>query len=566
MNPALAKFDTHALAACRRSLAEHHEALRKANALDIIQAARARFAEHVRLSQSSAGDPTPEQKAFKKAYANGRRELEHELGKVMRHKSIRDLMSLAGPVIRDLKPVWLMSPLSVADTLPFTSDDFDVVIFDEASQIPLEDAVPALYRAEQCIVVGDPMQLPPTDFFGAARSDDDDVVQFEHADEPARYELDADSLLSHAARSLGATLLEWHYRSRDDALIAFCNQAFYEGRLHTVPTPALSAQRAPIFANQAEDGARGADELLARPISFHRVQGAIYDQRKNRLEAEYIAELVRAMLARDTGLSLGVLAFSQAQQTEIERAIEALAARDAEFRSALESEYAREENDQFCGLFIKNLENVQGDERDCIVLSICYGPDARGKMLMNFGPINQSGGEKRLNVVFSRAKQHVAVVSSIDAAHITSAYNDGANALRNYLAYAAAISCGELDQARALLRGMSPPGRDPRADGASNAIRDAIACALRDAGHSVETDVGSSRFHCDVIVRGARPLAILIDTPAFYRSGTLDERYHLRPSVLEAFGWHVELVTSQAWLFDRDAVLRRLLASDPPTL
>src|SRR5262249_26223895 len=159
-----------------------------------------------------------------------------------------------------------------------------------------------------------------------------------------------------------------------------------------------------------------------RPLSFHLMESSPYESRRNSGEAQYIAELVRGLLTRKTPHSIGIVAFSEAQQTEIEGALEALAASDAEFGTLLEEAYVREENDQFCGLFVKNLENVQGDERDLIILSICYGPDREGRMLMNFGPINQRGGEKRLNVIFSRARHHMVVVSSIRHQAITNDY------------------------------------------------------------------------------------------------------------------------------------------------
>ena len=174
---------------------------------------------------------------------------------------------------------------------------------------------------------------------------------------------------------------------------------------------------------------------------------------------------MREILTARKGLSIGVVAFSQAQQSAIESALNALAATDREFRAALDLEEEREEDGQFVGLFIKNLENVQGDERDVIILSVCYGPAANGRMLMNFGPINQNGGEKRLNVIFSRAKRHMMVVSSIDGAQITNTYNMGANALRKYLTYAQAASLGDADAMAAALAEYAARARSSGGDG-----------------------------------------------------------------------------------------------------
>jgi len=485
---------------------------------------------------------------------------------VMRFKSIRELMT--GPTglpIRDLKPVWLMSPLSVADTLPLSSEYFDVVIFDEASQIPLEDAIPAIHRAEQCIVVGDEMQLPPTNFFAATQDEDDLAVTFQERDAVVSYELDADSLLQHAARTLPSTMLGWHYRSRDEALIQFSNQAFYEGKLATVPTPQRTTPRAPIVARAASDGVEGARLLLERSISHHRLEGALYDNRTNRLEAEYIAEMVRALLAKETRQSIGIVAFSEAQQSEIEAALERLAIDDAQFRAQFDAEYERTEDDQFCGLFVKNLENVQGDERDVIILSICYGPDAQGKMRMNFGPINKRGGEKRLNVIFSRARRHLAVVTSIDDSHITNDYNDGANTLRCYLRYAAALSRGDEHDARVALRSISRGGDDRLSGNTADATAVALAKALRERGLQVAEAVGGSRFRCELAVRRAQDrehkLAVLVDTDAHYSAGDLDERYRVKPSLLKAFGWKVETVLAKDWRDAPEETLQRLEAA-----
>jgi superfamily I DNA and/or RNA helicase len=324
-----------------------------------------------------------------------------------------------------------MSPLSISDTIALGELDFDVVIFDEASQIRLEEAIPALYRADQVVVVGDEMQLPPTTFFGGSGSSEESV-SFEDEDdgEVIEYDLTAESFLSHVSRSLASTMLGWHYRSRYEALISFSNTQFYQGKLLTIPDTRCSLAARDELAFALGDGVPDQSEaILARSISFHRLTDAVYANRRNTAEARYIAEQVRGLLARGTGLSIGIVAFSEAQQGEIESALDRLGEEDPEFGRALAEEYEREEDGQFCGLFVKNLENVQGDERDIMLLSICYGPDAKGKMRMNFGPINCSGGEKRLNVIFSRAKRHMAVVTTIRAAAITNDHNDGANCL-----------------------------------------------------------------------------------------------------------------------------------------
>jgi predicted DNA-binding WGR domain protein len=264
-----------------------------------------------------------------------------------------------------------------------------------------------------------------------------------------------------------------------------------------------------------------------------------------------------------TNLSIGIVAFSEAQQTEIENALARLADQDSEFAARLEAEYVREENDVFCGLFVKNLENVQGDERDIIIMSVCYGHDAGGRMLMNFGPINQRGGEKRLNVIFSRAKHHMALVSSIRHHDITNDFNDGANSLKNFLQYAEAVSKGDAATARRVLENLNPLSRQALAPlSAGDAVVEQLADALRVRGYAVDLNVGQSRFRCDLAVHGNSDslyqLGILVDTDGHYSNPNLLDRYLMQPSILRAFGWRFALVLTKDWYHNPEDVLARL--------
>jgi predicted DNA-binding WGR domain protein len=482
----------------------------------------------------------------------------------MRYKSIRDLAAgETGQVIQDLKPIWLMSPLSVSDTLPLDPGLFDVVIFDEASQIPMEEAIPAIYRSHQTIVVGDEMQLPPTTFFASARSEDESVI-VEEDGERFEVDLDSDSLLTQSAQNLPSTLLAWHYRSRYEALISFSNAAFYSGNLYTIPDrQRAAAERPELIVKAAEDAGTNADALLARSISFHFMENGVYEDRRNPPEAAYIAELVRRLLEGEARLSLGLVAFSEAQQSELEGALSRLAEQDATFAARLEEEYVREENGVFCGLFVKNLENVQGDERDIIIMSVCYGHDVGGRMLMNFGPINQHGGEKRLNVIFSRARHHMAIVSSIRHQDITNDYNDGANSLKNFLYYAESVSKGDESTARRVLENLNPLSRKALSPlTRHDAVVEALAVALRGRGYTVESNVGQSKFRCDLAVRTAAEslyqLGILVDTDGHYANPNVLDRYLLQPGILKAFGWRVALVLTKDWYHQPEDVLARL--------
>ncbi len=542
------------------------------NSKVILAKAHAGFIERANLSNIPAAQLNADQKEFKKIYTKGRRELEHEFGKVMRFRSIRDLSDdETGAVVADLKPIWLMSPLSVSDTLPLAGARFDVVIFDEASQIPLEEAIPALYRAAQIIVVGDEMQLPPTDFFGSgSREDEEDSVVPDVDLDGIGFELNADSFLTQSAANLPSTMLCWHYRSRSESLISFSNAAFYSRKLLTVPDVDGDVAKQPIEAVNPEAGDNHFAHVLDRPVSFHYMPNGIYADRQNPTEAAYIARLVRGILNSKTGESIGIVAFSEAQQSEIESALNALAADDSAFDEVLQAEFAREEDEQFCGLFVKNLENVQGDERDIIIMSVCYGYDANKKMLMNFGPINKNGGEKRLNVVFSRARKHMALVASIHSTAITNDYNEGANCLKRYLAYAEALSAGQYDVARRVLGTFSSErsvtGKVSECDGLSNTI----AAALRSRGYEADLAVGQSDFRCDVAVRRkgepCYALGILIDKSGPRHLSSILEQYILRPAVLNGFGWQIVRITTKDWHHEREVVLTaltRILSKEP---
>jgi predicted DNA-binding WGR domain protein len=569
---AVGRFDGSARRRQVSRLRRLGEEWQKQNAQRVREFVRQTFVDNINTSSKPAAQLTSQQKEFKQTYNRGRRELEHEFSKSMRYKSIRDLMAGdSGSVIRDLKPVWLMSPLSVSDTLPLNADNFDVVIFDEASQITLEEAVPAIFRAKQTIVVGDQMQLPPTSFFMSQGPSENDEMTFEEDGELVSYDVDSNSFLNQAARNLPSCMLAWHYRSQSESLISFSNHAFYDGRLLTVPDAHLPP-RAPraLTVESAAQATPNADELLERAVSFHFLQHGVYENRRNAEEAAYIAGLVRRILEREEGHSIGIIAFSEAQQGEIEAALSSLAEEDGEFARHLELEMEREEDDQFVGLLVKNLENIQGDERDIIILSVCYGPARDGKVRMNFGPINLSGGHKRLNVAFSRARCHMALVSSMHSADITNDYNEGANCLKNYLRYAEAASIGDGERTSQILRTLSQlRAATDNAAQTNDAVVEQLQLALRERGYRVDCEVGQSHFRCDLaIARADDPLyrlGILVDTSAWYAQRDLVERELLKPDLFDAFGWRIHVVLARDWYCDEPGVLEqieRLLAGD----
>ncbi len=549
-------------------LGESYLALQELNAELIRAFVRERFQHQVDLSGRTASVLNEEQKKFKKAYTEGRKILENEFGKSMRYKSIRELSEKeSGLVLKAIKPVWLMSPYSVSDSLPLDFDHFDVVIFDEASMITLEEGVPALYRSRQTIIVGDEKQMPPTDFFssGAKDKDPDDLDRLSGPEEDEWLSDDADSLLAQGARKLESALLSWHYRSHFETLISFSNHAFYEGALLTIPDKTIHhREKEAIRVAGPEEAPMRTDSLFDRSISFHLLTGGVYEKRSNSAEALYIARLVRELLRRKTQESIGIVAFSQEQQHKIGEALDGLAAEDVSFAQQLEEAYNRTDNDMFTGLIIKNLENIQGDERDIIIISVCYGPDSRRRMLMNFGPVNKKGGEKRLNVLFSRARKHMAVVSSIRYEQITNEYNDGASYFRRFLQYAELVSSGQMGAARTILDGLVPDKGAAAGVVSPTIIREQLKEQLVRLGYEVAGPIGQSDFKCSLAVK-KKPddedyaLAILIDDEGHYRNENLIEQYYQRPAILRSFGWKVLSVYAKDWLHQPQKVLEQVL-------
>lgn len=544
-------------------LKQAFEKLYEMNASYIRAKIRKKFNDNIALSTKSVTGMSSQEKEFKKTYTEGRKIVEHEFNKSMRFRSIRDLASKeSGKVIQDLKPVWLMSPLSVSDTLPLNPEYFDVVIFDEASQITLEEGIPPLFRGKQTIIVGDEMQMPPSNFFGSVSPDeDDDLVD----DDNESMRIDADSLLTQGARKLQDVMLGWHYRSKYESLISFSNAAFYNRNLLTIPDQTIPPEElSEVKANSAENAIDNFDSLSNRSISFHYMEHGVYDKRTNTAEAEYIAQLIKTLLNKDDKQSIGVVAFSQEQQYEIENALIRLASADKDFENKLEEEYQRQEEGQFVGLFVKNLENVQGDERDIIIMSVCYGHDHNKRMIMNFGPINRKGGEKRLNVIFSRAKKHMAIISSIKYADIKNEYNEGANYFRKFLQYAEAVSRGELKSANLTLDSLSKNSVIDTSINSTNAIVLGIAKELNALGYKTDLNVGQSYFRCNIGVRSKENknkycLGVLVDTTEHYKNSNLLEQYVLRPSILKSFNWNVIQVYSKDWLHQSEKVMEQII-------
>lgn len=454
--------------------------------------------------------------------------LNHELTRRARHKPIRQLLQGIPNILPRLKPCLLMSPLSVAQYLSPEHPPFDVVVFDEASQIPVSDAVGAIARGTQVIVSGDPRQLPPTNFFQRTNTDDAE----DGFDKGEEVPSDAESILDECINAqLPLVHLRWHYRSRHESLIAFSNHHYYEDNLLTHPEP---------FAEE-------------RGVRWTHVPG-VYDRAgtaTNRAEAEAVVGTVTRHY-KDPGLattSIGVVTFSVAQQKLIEDLLDQARANDLELDNLLSAE--RDE-----ALFVKNLENVQGDERDVIVFSITYGPDASGAVYHNFGPLNQVGGERRLNVAVTRARKQIQVFSTLrpEQIDLSRTRATGARHLKSYLEYAA--------------RGPSVlPARavDTRTETSESNFEKKVAAALRSKGWTVHSQVGCSSYRVDLAVvhpehPGRYVIGIECDGRTYHSAATARDRDRLRPRILENLGWRVCRVWSSDWFRDPERERQRLFA------
>ena len=527
------------------------------NSAFVLETVKQNFQKALDLSYIPSYELTKKQSKKKQSYHEGRAILENEFSKKIRYKSIRDLASGdTGVVINDLKPIWMMSPLSVSDALPLESM-FDIVIFDEASQITVEEGIPPLYRADQAIIVGDEMQMPPSDFFSTKVDDSDEDAEY--------LSMDAESLLNQGARKLPQVTLGWHYRSRQEALINFSNFAFYHGALMSIPdvnNPVIEPE--PIEVFEREDAVQNTEKLLSNSITYHYLPNGVYQSRMNESEADYIAHMVRTLLLGENDKSIGIVAFSMQQQSTIETSLSTLAETDKDFAVALDDAYSGSDDEEFTGLFVKNLENVQGDERDIMILSICYGYNPKGRMLMNFGPINRRGGEKRLNVIFSRAKHHMAVVSSIKHTDITNESNEGANYLKKYLQYAELISLGHKESAMSILNSLGKRSKNVPIANTESALIDRLKSALEMQGYHIETNLGQSRLKIDIGIKKEKDqeqydLGIIIDHTPSYGSSDIMNEYYNKSNILEAFGWKIYKVYANDWFKNKSLVLKAII-------
>jgi len=447
----------------------------------------------------------------------------NEINKQKRHIPIRQLMLRAPNALVALKPCFMMGPLSVAQYLAPGQVRFDLVVMDEASQLKPEDAIGAIARGGQIVVVGDPKQLPPTTFFQRVSldGDEDNAGDDRAAVEEGESILDVASTLFQPVRRL-----RWHYRSRHHSLIAFSNSEFYQRNLI-------------IFPSAYHD-----DPSLGVKHRF--IPDGVFENSRNPREAAIIAEAVLEHMRQHPDESLGVVTLNFEQRELVEELLDRQLRDDPAAIAYQERMKGGQET-----LFVKNLENVQGDERDVVFISTTYGPDAHGNQFQRFGPINGPSGHRRLNVLFTRAKKRVVVFSSLDPEriHTTASTPWGVRALKQYLIFA---RTGVLEQP------------DDGGDQPANDFERSVGDAIKEMGYDVVPQIGVAGFFIDLGVKhpakaGAFLLGIECDGASYHSSRSARDRDRLRQEILENLGWKIHRIWSTDWFKSRDSEIRRLL-------
>lgn len=464
----------------------------------------------------------------------------YQISKKQKLWSLRHTMEVFGSYLLTLFPCWLLSPENVSSILPLKKNLFDLVLFDEASQVFIENTVPAIIRGKNVVVAGDAKQLRPTATFmrrymGGA--DDDDNL-------PMQAALEVESLLDLAIARFDNANLTYHYRSKLRGLIDFSNKAFYDGMLHISPDISRS--------------------LRNRAIERIRVNGTWQD-RKNVAEANEIVALLKKLFKKRSSDTMGIITFGSEQQSCIEDVIEKECAANAQFRTDYIQAVGRKENGQDVGLFIKNIENVQGDERDIIIFSIGYAKGGNDKVATHFGALSMDGGENRLNVAVTRARKKIYVVTSIEPEDlkVDSSKNNGPKLFRSYLTYARAVSNGNAAEINAVLDAMCPPPATVGRAELTVPVEQQIAQKLRRLGYEADTNLGSGTNRISVAVYEKRRdkyiLGIQVDKVLYAAHETPLERDVYACKFLEQKSWNVMRVWSRDWWHNSHEVTQRIL-------
>ena len=447
----------------------------------------------------------------------------HEISKQKRHIPIRQLVRRSGHALQALKPCFMMGPLSVAQYLAPGDLQFDLIVMDEASQLKPEDAVGAIARGGQIVIVGDPKQLPPTSFFQKLSIDPE-----ENAEDQGTTVVEEGESILDVASSLYQPVrrLRWHYRSRHHSLIAFSNREFYNGDLIIFPSS---------YHDDVDLG-----------VKYHSISNGVFESRRNAPEAARVVEAVLEHMEKRPEESLGVVTLNLEQRELIEELLDKRLRTDP-----FAATYQERMNNGTEPFFVKNLENVQGDERDVMFVSVTYGPDAKGNLFQRFGPINGPNGHRRLNVLFTRAKKRTEVFSSLDPdnIHASAASSWGLRSLKGYLTFA---RTGVLDS--------------PETDTAqpTNDFENSVSSVLKGKNFRVVPQVGVAGFFIDLAVThpskpGKFILGIECDGASYHSGRSARDRDRLRQEILEKLGWKIYRIWSTDWFKNRTSEIKRLL-------
>lgn len=481
------------------------------------------------------------------AQASNNKDYLYQISKKQKYWPIRKTMEVYGEFILALFPCWLLSPENVSCFLPLVKNLFDVVIFDEASQVFIESTIPTIYRGANIVVAGDSKQLRPSATFMKRYLGGDPESEEDYSLQAA---LEVESLLDLAVARYESANLTYHYRSRNQELIDFSNCAFYSSSLQIAPNLSKSAKKPPI------------ERIM--------VDGS-WINRRNVAEAQKVVELLKSILSRrKNNESIGIITFNSDQQSCIADMIDKACLDDPRFRSRIAAEKCRTDGGEDTGLFIKNLENVQGDERDIIIFSIGYAKNEQGRLYTNFGSLSTEGGENRLNVAITRAKSKIIVVTSIEPEElkVDTAKNEGPRLLKEYLSYVRAVSSSNANDVKAILNGLDgslAEEKKPSVSTNTESVEEQIADKLRKSGYTVDTRLGNKKNRISLAIYdneiGRYLVGVELDTDAFAASSSPLERDVYKPKFLEARGWTVLRVWCRDWWLYPTKVLKAIASA-----
>ncbi len=461
-----------------------------------------------------------------------------ETGKKM---SVTRFLNKYKPELFKSVKIWMLTPEVVSEIIPLQQGIFDLVIFDEASQLFVEKSVPSIYRAKKVVIAGDSKQLRPMKLFiGRFGDETDDAIT--DGTEETNEALEEPSLLDLAKYKYDDVLLNYHYRSRYEELIAFSNYAFYQGRLMVSPN-AVNPE--------------------ASPVEVHKIDDGVWEKTANRQEAVYCVNLLKEILAtRKHNETIGIITFNAHQHDVIEDVIDSECDKDSDFEEMILAERNRVENGEDISLFVKNIENVQGDERDIIIFSIGFAKNSEGRIYRNFGWLNNENGENRLNVAISRAKEKVHIVTSItpDELVVEDLKHQGPAYLKKYLEYAFAVSSKDSETARKILLALANKEETPVEEEPGNDFIESVAEELEDLGMEVVRNVGIGGYKLDLAVKKNNDylLGIECDQSMYAGDASIRERDYHRQKFLESKGWKIYRLWSPRWWNDRDEVVKEI--------